>query len=66
MPIGVFGTVWAFLKLKEIGIRIKAKIDWLGNFSFAAGLVMLLTGFTYGIKPYGHSLTGWGIPSSWK
>jgi len=62
VPIGAFGTVWAFLKLKEIGIRIKAKIDWLGNLSFAAGLVMVLTGVTYGIKPYGHSLTGWGNP----
>jgi MFS family permease len=62
VPIGVFGTVWAYLKLKEIGVRIKAKIDWLGNLSFAAGLAMILTGVTYGIKPYGHSLTGWGSP----
>ena len=23
---------------------------------------MVLTGVTYGIKPYGHSLTGWGNP----
>ena len=23
---------------------------------------MVLTGVTYGIKPYGHSLTGWGDP----
>lgn len=62
VPIGLFGTVWAYLKLKDIGIHIKAKIDWLGNISFAAGLTMLLTGVTYGIKPYGHSLTGWGNP----
>jgi len=62
VPIGVFGTIWAYMKLKEIGIRIKAKIDWLGNLSFAAGLAMVLTGVTYGIKPYGHSLTGWGDP----
>ncbi len=62
VPFGVFGTVWAYLKLKEIGIRIKAKIDWLGNLAFAAGLGMILTGVTYGIKPYGHSLTGWGSP----
>ena len=62
VPIGVFGTVWAYLKLKEIGIRMKAKIDWLGNLSFAAGLAMILTGVTYGIKPYGHSLTGWADP----
>ncbi len=62
VPIGLFGTVWAYLKLKEIGIRIKAKIDWVGNISFAGGLAMVLTGITYGIKPYGHSLTGWGDP----
>jgi len=62
VPIGLFGTVWAYVKLKEIGIRIKARIDWLGNLSFAAGLAMVLTGVTYGIKPYGHSLTGWGDP----
>ena len=62
VPIGVFGTIWAYLKLKEIGIRIKAKIDWLGNIAFAGGLAMVLTGVTYGIKPYGHSLTGLGEP----
>ena len=62
VPVGVFGTIWAYMKLKEIGVRIKAKIDWLGNLSFAAGLAMILTGATYGIKPYGHSLTGWGNP----
>jgi MFS family permease len=62
VPVGAFGTVWAYLKLKEIGIRIKAKLDWLGNLTFAAGLAMVLTGVTYGIKPYGRSLTGWGDP----
>jgi MFS family permease len=62
VPVGAFGTVWAYLKLKEIGIRIKAKLDWLGNITFAAGLAMILTGVTYGIKPYGHSLTGWADP----
>ena len=62
VPIGVFGTVWAYLRLQEIGVRIKASIDWLGNLTFAAGLAMVLTGATYGIKPYGHSLTGWADP----
>ena len=62
VPVGAFGTVWAYLKLKEIGVRIKAKVDWLGNLSFAAGLAMVLTGATYGIKPYGRSLTGWANP----
>jgi MFS family permease len=62
VPVGAFGTIWAYAKLKEIGVRIKAKIDWLGNLSFAAGLIMVLTGVTYGIKPYGNSLTGWMDP----
>lgn len=62
VPIGLFGTVWAYLRLKEIGVRVRARIDWLGNVSFAVGLGMLLTGVTYGIKPYGTSLTGWQNP----
>jgi MFS family permease len=62
VPVGVFGTVWAYTQLKEIGIRVKAHIDWLGNIAFAAGLAMILTGVTYGIKPYGTSLTGWSDP----
>jgi MFS family permease len=62
VPIGLFGTAWAYLRLKEIGIRVSARIDWLGNVAFAAGLGLLLTGVTYGIKPYGGSLTGWQDP----
>ena len=31
VPFGLFGTVWAYLKLKDNGVRIPAKIDWLGN-----------------------------------
>ncbi|MHB2028994.1 MAG: MFS transporter [Acidimicrobiales bacterium] len=62
VPVGLFGTVWAYLKLKEIGIHVRAKLDWLGNITFAAGLGMILVGVTYGIKPYGHSLTGWTDP----
>ncbi len=62
VPFGVLGTVWAYLKLKEIGVHVRARIDWLGNLSFAAGLAMVLVGVTYGIKPYGTSLTGWSSP----
>jgi MFS family permease len=62
VPFGVIGTVWAFLMLRETGARTKARIDWLGNVTFAAGLLMLLVGVTYGIKPYGTSNMGWGSP----
>ena len=46
VPFGLFGTVWAYLMLRDNGIRIPAKIDWLGNALFAIGLVSLLTGIT--------------------
>jgi MFS family permease len=62
VPVGTFGTIWAYLKLKDIGVRIKARIDWAGNVAFAGGLGMLLVGVTYGIEPYGTSLSGWGNP----
>ncbi|MDA8396714.1 MAG: MFS transporter [Actinomycetota bacterium] len=62
VPIGIFGTVWAYLKLREIGVHIRSHVDWLGNIAFAGGLAMLLVGVTYGIKPYGKSLVGWSDP----
>jgi MFS family permease len=62
VPIGAFGTVWAYMMLKDIGVRIRARIDWAGNLAFAGGLAMLLVGVTYGIEPYGTSQSGWGNP----
>ena len=35
VPPGVFGTVWAYLKLEERGERHRAAIDWWGNITFA-------------------------------
>ena len=62
IPIGIVGIAWAFLQLREVGERHRARIDWLGNLTFAAGLAVLLTGITYGIKPYGASNMGWSSP----
>jgi MFS family permease len=62
VPFGLFGTVWAYLKLKDNGIRIPAKIDWLGNTLFAVGLISLLTGIVYSLLPYGGHPTGWTNP----
>ena len=62
VPIGIIGIVWAFWQLHEVGERHRARIDWLGNLTFAAGLAVLLTGVTYGIKPYGGSNMGWASP----
>jgi MFS family permease len=62
VPFGLFGTVWAYLKLEERGQRTPARIDWAGNVTFAVGLVAVLAGITYGIMPYGKSTMGWGSP----
>ena len=53
VPFGLFGTVWSYLKLKERGVRRRAPIDWLGNLTFAGGLILVMIGITYGIRPYG-------------
>jgi MFS family permease len=62
VPVGVFGTVWAYLMLRDTGVRQHARIDWWGNIFFAVGLVGVLVGITYGILPYGHASMGWGNP----
>lgn len=62
VPFGLFGTVWAYLKLEEQGVRLPSRIDWWGNLTFAAGLIAILAGITYGIMPYGHSAMGWSNP----
>ena len=62
VPFGLFGTVWAYMKLRETGVRLAAKIDWWGNVTFGVGLVMVLIGITYGIQPYGGHTMGWTSP----
>ncbi len=62
VPFGLFGTVWAYFKLKDTGVRIKTSIDWAGNITFAVGLVSLLVGIVYGIQPYGGHTMGWTSP----
>jgi MFS family permease len=62
VPFGLFGTIWAYLKLKDNGIRIPAKIDWMGNTLFAVGLIALLSGIVYSLLPYGGHPTGWTNP----
>ncbi len=62
VPVGIFGTIWAYLKLRDNGIRRPAHLDWWGNILFAVGLVGVLIGINYGIQPYhGHTM-GWGNP----
>jgi len=62
VPIGLFGTVWSYVKLRDTGVRSPSHIDWLGNVTFAVGLVAVLVGITYGIIPYGGHTMGWTSP----
>ena len=39
VPIGLGAAIWSYLSLKEVGLRTPAKIDWLGNITFAIGLI---------------------------
>jgi MFS family permease len=63
VPVGILGTVWAFLKLKETPMpeRIR-KIDVWGNITFVGGLTIFLIGVTYALLPYKNDSMGWGNP----
>ena len=62
VPIGIGGTIWSYLSLREVGARTPAKIDWLGNVLFGLGLIGILVGITYGLIPYGGHSMGWTNP----
>jgi MFS family permease len=62
VPIGIGGSIWAYLSLHETGVRRRSKMDWWGNLTFAVGLTAFLVAITYGIQPYGGNATGWANP----
>ena len=62
VPVGLFGTVWAYLKLRELSTPKRASIDWPGNVTFALGLVLIMVSITYGIRPWHGEATGWASP----
>jgi MFS family permease len=62
VPVGIYGTIWAYLRLRDNGERHRARIDWWGNVTFAVGLSAVLIAATYGIQPYGGHTMGWTSP----
>jgi MFS family permease len=62
VPVGIFGTIWAYLKLRELSTPNPGSVDWWGNATFALALILAMVAVTYGIRPYGGSPTGWGSP----
>jgi MFS family permease len=62
VPFGVLGTIWSYRSLREVGVRRRARIDWVGNLTFTAGTAAILVSITHGIQPYGGHPTGWTSP----
>ena len=62
VPVGLFGTVWAYLKLEERSQPRRAPVDWPGNLTFALGLILIMVSITYGIRPWHGHPTGWASP----
>jgi MFS family permease len=62
VPVGLLGTVWSYVSLRDIGERRAAHIDWWGNLTFAGGLTAIMVGITTGIQPWGTHTMAWGSP----
>jgi EmrB/QacA subfamily drug resistance transporter len=60
IPIGIFGTVWAYRRLQEISVLDPSKkMDWAGFVLFSIGLTSVLLGITY--LSYGASSVDFGF-----
>jgi EmrB/QacA subfamily drug resistance transporter len=54
VPIGIIGTIWAWVQLKELDILPEhQKFDWHGSILFLVGMLSLLIALTFG------GFTGW-------
>ncbi len=64
VPFGIAGTLWAYFMLHDSkDTKSGGKIDWLGNITFALGLILIMVGITYGIEPYKSNVMGWTSPA---
>ncbi|AEH10714.1 MULTISPECIES: MFS transporter [Frankiaceae] len=64
VPVGIFGTLWAYRKLRDTGHRGEGgRLDRWGNITFAAGLGTILVAITKGIQPYRDHTMGWLNPT---
>jgi EmrB/QacA subfamily drug resistance transporter len=49
VPIGIFGTIWAYKRLKEVSVRASGqKFDYFGSILYCAGLSVILVALTIG------------------
>jgi len=49
VPIGIFGTIWGYIRLKEISVRsVGQKFDYAGSILYCIGLLTILLAMTIG------------------
>ncbi|HMK63086.1 MAG TPA: MFS transporter [Acidimicrobiales bacterium] len=62
VPVGIFGTWWAYRRLRDVRTPSGGRMDWWGNATFALGLGAVLFAITIGIQPYHGQSMGWTSP----
>lgn len=62
VPVGIVGTIWSFVSLRDHRELKVTRLDWWGNLTFALGLILILIGVNDGIQPYGDQLMSWTSP----
>lgn len=65
VPIGIFGTIWSYQKLRDSVHHHPGRIDWWGNVTFAVGLSAILIAITFGVHPYDGHAMGWANPATY-
>jgi MFS family permease len=63
IPIGIAGLAWSYITMEEHGRITRRGLDPLGTVLLTAAMLLILTGISSGVSPYGHSYEGWANPS---
>jgi EmrB/QacA subfamily drug resistance transporter len=62
IPIGIFGTVWAHHRLKEVAkVETRSSMDWLGFASISIALTSFLLALTYDAYGLSEEIVVYGL-----
>ncbi len=62
VPVGIVGSIWSYLTLKDVGTKNTQKIHVVDNLLFGGFLTLLLISVTYMLVPYNGSQFGFSNP----
>ncbi|MCY0850740.1 MFS transporter [Sulfuracidifex metallicus] len=62
VPVGIVGSIWSYLTLKDVGTKNTQRINVLDNALFGGFLTLLLISATYMLVPYDGSQFGFTNP----